>query len=509
LLLIVAVSVLSFCAVVNSSWNATPDSALYLALGESLAAGTGYVFNGEPHTFVPPGFPALLAIVAWLFGPHFLIYRLFMACVGLLTAWAGYAFIRRLCGRDTALMVGGLFAVNHTLLYNCTFVLSDVPFALFTLIALHAVLSAGRTERFPLAWAAIAGLAVGLLPLMRINGLGVPPAAAFFLFCSSHRLTWQKRLLFMGVFLAIAVLPFAAWEWWKATFPVSHAEGGYYRAIAGRSVGDQVRVIASALWGYFPEMSEALTGLRIKTGFLELAAPLLAAVGMVSAFRNGDRLLVPVTAVQLCGLLLSSPGSRYLIGLIPALYLFLALGILDVVSWLAKRVVMRALPGSILVICFAAMALCNVGHNTITIAKARTALETNGAESTRSLPFFTAARWLKAHAPHATVLTTRSRIIHYLSGCQTVSLLRSGVPEKDAWVDRPDEIKQLIDQYNPQFLYTDGSKADLYDKVIHELTNMGMKVEPVPGASASDRYRLYRIKAPEAPKQPASSPASS
>ncbi len=381
-----AISALSFCLIVNSSWNATPDSALYLALGESLASGAGYVFNGEPHTFVPPGFPAMVAGTAWLMGPNFLSYRLLMALTGLLTAWVGYLFVSRLCGRDTALMVGGLFAVNHALFSNCTFILSDVPFAFFALIALHAVISAARTHRIA-TWAVIAGLAVGILPLVRINGLGIPPVAAFFLFCAWKNLGWQKRVLWVGLFLLVAFLPTVMWQWWKASFPVSVSEGTYFGAVAARRIGDQLHVIVTTFWGYFAETSDTLTGVTLRTGFLEFIAPLIMLVGMVQAFRHGDRLLVPLTVVQFCGLLLSSPGSRYLIFLIPALYLFLALGILAVIPlFMGERAVLQR-NGRVLFTCFAILAVLNMGHNAITIVHARTALEPRGAESERSVPF--------------------------------------------------------------------------------------------------------------------------
>jgi 4-amino-4-deoxy-L-arabinose transferase-like glycosyltransferase len=495
----IAVSVLSFGLIINTSWNATPDSALYLALGESLARGAGYVFNGEPHTFVPPGFPALLAGTAWLCGPDFLSYRLFMAITGLITAWVGYAFVSRLCGRDTAVVVGGVFALNHALLSNCTFILSDVPFALFTLISLHAVLSAARTHDM-LAWAVIAGLAVGILPVIRINGLGIPPVAAFFLFCAWKSAGWQKRIVCVGVFLVVAFLPAAIWQGLKASFPVSVAEGTYFDAVAARRLDDQLHVIVTTFWGYFSETSDALTGVSIKTGFLELIAPLVMLVGMVQAFRDGDRLLVPLTVVQFCGLLLSSPGSRYLIFLIPALYLFLALGIVTVVPWFTRQNSIPPRCGRVLLTCFAIIAVLNVGHNAITIAHARTALEHGGAESERSLAFFTAARWLKANAPHATVLTTRSRIIHYLSGCPTVTLLRSGVPEHEIWVDKTDQIEKLVAQHSPEFLFTDASKAELYAAVTKALVELGMNVEPVPEATSSPRYGLFRIVRPAHPR---------
>ncbi len=491
-------SALSFCLIINSSWNATPDSALYLALGESLASGNGYVFNGEPHTFVPPGFPALIAGTAWLLGPHFLSYRVLMALTGLLTAWVGYLFVLRLCGRDTALMVGGAFAVNHALVSNCTFILSDVPFALFTLIALHAVLSAARSDRVK-TWTVIAGLAVGILPVVRINGMGIPPVAAFFLFCTWKNLAWQRRVLCIGLFLLTAFLPAVMWQWWKASFPVSMAEGTYFGAVAARGFSEQFHVIVTTFWGYFAETSDTLTGVSIKTGFLELIAPLIMLVGMVQAYREGDRLLVPLTVVQFCGLLLSSPGSRYLIFLIPALYLFLALGIVTVVPWFVRERAMPERAGRVLLTCFVILAVLNVGHNAITIVHARTALEPGGAESERSVPFFAAARWLKTNAPHATVLTTRSRIIYYLSGCPTVTLLRSGVPEHEAWVQETDQIEKLMQQRQPEFLFTDSSKADLYAQVTKALAELGMKVDPIPEATSSKRYRLFRIVRPAQP----------
>jgi 4-amino-4-deoxy-L-arabinose transferase-like glycosyltransferase len=493
-----AISALSFCLIINSSWNATPDSALYLSLGESLASGTGYVFNGEPHTFVPPGFPALIAGTAWLLGPNFLSYRLLMALTGLLTAWIGYLFVSRLCGRDTALLVGGVFAVNYALLSNCTLILSDVPFACFTLVALHAVLSAART-RCITTWAVIAGLAVGVLPVIRINGLGIPPVAAFFLFCAWKNFAWHKRVLCVGLFVLMAFLPAIMWQWWKASFPVSVAEGTYFGAVAARRISDQAHVIITTFWGYFAETSETLTGVTLKTGFLEFIAPLIMLVGMVEAFRSGDRLLVPLTVVQFCGLLLSSPGGRYLIFLIPALYLFLALGILKLAPLFTKDHVTPRQSGRVLVTCFVILAVLNVGHNAITIAKARTALEPRGAESERSVPFFTASRWLKANAPHATVLTTRSRIIHYLSGCPTVTLLRSGVPDHEIWVQQTDQIEKLMRERNPEFLFTDSSRADLYAQVTKALTELGMRVDPIPEATSSPRYRLFRIVRPEHP----------
>jgi len=46
---------------IGAHWYVTPDSALYLMLGENLADGRGYTLWGEPHRLVPPGYPLLIA----------------------------------------------------------------------------------------------------------------------------------------------------------------------------------------------------------------------------------------------------------------------------------------------------------------------------------------------------------------------------------------------------------------------------------------------------------------
>ena len=276
--------VLQFFLVVNSSWKATPDSALYLELGESLAGGRGYVFNGEPHTYVPPGFPTIVAVGVRLFGESFLTYRALMALIGLLTAGAGYLLVFRLCGPDTAFLVGGLFAANHILLHNSTFTSSDVPFAFFGLCSLNAALSAARNpER--LRWTIFAALIAGIPPLIRINGLGLVATTGFFLFCTWKSMTQWRRVAYTVLFLLLAVAPIAVWEAYKAFFPSSVNEGTYFNAITGRTFAYQIEVTLTSIWEYVQETSYALTAAVIKTGFIEWIIPLLVLAGMWVAFK--------------------------------------------------------------------------------------------------------------------------------------------------------------------------------------------------------------------------------
>ncbi len=491
--LLVAMGVfLQYCLIVNSSWNATPDSALYLGLGESLAAGKGYVFNGELHTFVPPGYPLMVAGAAFISQNNFLNYRTLIAVLGLLTAAFCYLLVYRLCGPNTAFLVGGLFGINHVLLDNSTYTLTDVPFALFTLLGLNALLSAARTSN-RLAWTVISGCLLGLLPVIRVNGLGVPPVAAFFLFFSWKDATVLRRSVYVVFFLAFAFAPAELWQVYKASFPVSFSEGTYFDALVGRRLQDHLWVVPNAFLGYFEETSYAITGIVLRTWFLEFVAPLVALVGMVVAYRKGDRLLVPLTVVQFCGLLLAAAGSRYLIFLTPGLYLFLALGILELMPWVSQAIGKAFDARRTLVACFALLALLNLGHNFITVFHSRTPLEPHGAQSERSLPFFVAARWLKSNAPDAKVLTTNTRIIHYLSGCRAIPLMRAGAAYHETLVTEHSQVQDLLTKHKPDFLFSDAKDRALYSNAGQAIEALGYRLEEVRPAAIGSRYSLYRI----------------
>ncbi len=490
------IAVVPFLLVVNSSWKATPDSALYLELGESLAAGHGYLFNGEPHTYVPPGYPAIVAVAAHFFGKSFLTYRALMALIGLLTAGAGYLLIFRLYGPDAALLVGGLFAINHVLLQNSTFTASDVPFAFFGICSLNAAISAARNPA-RLHWTVLAALASGIPPLIRINGVGLVAAIGFFLFCAWKETTGLRRAIHTGLFLLLSSIPIAAWEICKSYFPGSVNEGTYYAAITGRPPAYQVQVTLTSIWEYAQETTYALSGAVIKTGFLEWILPCLILVGMWVAVRRRERLFIPLTVIQFGALFLMPAGSRYLILLLPGLYLFLALGLLRASQWANERFRVSAgglaRPASVLVGIFLLLAVLNLGHNFITVLHARTAIQRGGAESVRDLPYFKAAFWLREHTSDDVVMSMHPRVLHYLSARPTIELIHSGVSLKQTWVRNQTKLQHLITSRKPAYLFSDAHDQALFDETVRALRSLGLDLEAIPDADATPRFRLWRI----------------
>lgn len=485
-----------FALIVNSSWKATPDSALYLELGESLASGNGYVYNGSPHTYVPPGFPLILSVWIGSFGVDFFHYRLLMALIGVVTAFLGLGLIWRLCGADTGLVIGGLFAINHTIVLNSTYTSSDIPFTLFVLFSLHLVLTAQRSPGSYVALV-IAGVGAGLPALIRVNGWGLAPALAVFLWRSSDADRNSTKLFRISIFLFFAFIGPLAWEYIKSGFPVSGNEGEYLRAVSGRSFDTQVSVILGSAWEYLFELAQAITGISMRIVVVELLILFLVAIGLITAITSGERLFSILTIIQMCGLLLSSAGSRYLAPLIPGFYLFLGMGCLRLASMIRGTFPRFSFSESrIIGALFLTLALTNLGANVQTIYQSRTALQPNGGESLKDASFFTAADWIKRNAGQGPVLSMNPRIIRYLTGVRTVDVLRSGVPEHIAWASTEKEISGIIQEHHPRYLFADSKNEDLRNVIFETIRKHGGKLIEVKEARSGDRFSLWEIVMP-------------
>ena len=485
-----------FLLLINNSWKASPDSALYLELGESIAHGAGYRFNGEEHTYVPPGFPLLVSLGVKVFGKSFLVYRVMMSLLGITTGFIGYVLIFKLLGRDTAFLIGGLFALNNTLLLNSSYITSDV---LFTMVGLLSLLVVGslRVESLDIKVLVLAGLLTGAPALVRVNGWGLPVSSGLFLYSSLKRDSPLKRISLALFFVILGFVIPLMWEIHKMGYSPSYNEGEYIRAVTGRNLGTQLSIILNAVWGYVSETATALAGVSIKTGFVEVVIMAFVALGFLAAWKRGERLFTYLTVMQFGGLLLSPAGSRYLLLLIPGLLLFLFNGVIVTVVWLKSHISFRGwkFPGLKGVILATSIMLfaTNMGQNAVTISEARLALESGGAETLKDQPFFVAARWLKANADGKSVLTMNPRIINYLSGLPTVEMLRSGSPEETVLPKTVREIDGIIEKRRPAFLFLDNRDQFLKGLIIAAAQSQNYRVDVIHEASCGNRYILARL----------------
>ncbi len=134
---------------VNGHWAVKSDSALYLGLGRSLAAGEGMTFNGRQEYGIPPVVPFLVAGCRLLAADPYWLPNLCMTAMGIGVIVFAWLSVRRLASdlpasvRDTVTL-GTLLVVGTSarLFIDSARILTDVPCLFFVTAGLYAFLRA-------------------------------------------------------------------------------------------------------------------------------------------------------------------------------------------------------------------------------------------------------------------------------------------------------------------------------------------------------------------------------
>ena len=212
-----------YVAVFNGQWQVTPDSALYRALGQSLAEGGGYVYLGEAHDHAYPGLPLVLAGFRRLLGSDLWP----MLLLNTLLAGAGLTLVYRTLRRDyprwIATAVVLITGLNAQLLQHTTRVLTDVPFFFVVCLTMYAQRrwaggSAAPSERArsgggarPWGGAGWLGLMVGALflaAMLRPAFYVLLGAVGVAILVEAVRGSWRRSMVLAGGVAA------AAAGWW-------------------------------------------------------------------------------------------------------------------------------------------------------------------------------------------------------------------------------------------------------------------------------------------------------
>jgi hypothetical protein len=116
----------------------TNDASMYILSAESLLAGRGYSYVGEPFTVRPPGMSVLLVPILHFRGLDFGAMHLFVNLLGAAGILAMFAWLRPRVGSYVAAALGLFVWLNTGFRHFSNEVMSDVPglaltFALFLL----------------------------------------------------------------------------------------------------------------------------------------------------------------------------------------------------------------------------------------------------------------------------------------------------------------------------------------------------------------------------------------
>jgi hypothetical protein len=334
---VVAAIVAWFVLSVSPGWLPTPDSALYLMLGRSLAQGHGYVLDGLPHAHVPPGYPLMLAGLERAGLGSMLCLNTAMGLVGLLSVWMSYHLALQIASRPVALLVAGLLGCNALLHMMSALQLSDMPFTLLVLTGLYGLLRGLRGERWALECGTLAILASCWV---RVAGVALAVACAVGLLlqprCVSRlRVGGNVAALLLGVAGTLGLFYLQYLNSLRADHslpPASYMAG--VQALFVQPLGSLVsRALANA-YESAAEIPRFLTGLRGNpiAGLIICLSP--AVVGLGRRLCRREFVVAFAVAGYAAGIVINLPaGARYLLPVAPLLLLYYLEGLSFLLDW--------------------------------------------------------------------------------------------------------------------------------------------------------------------------------
>jgi hypothetical protein len=340
-----------YLAAFNGQWRVEPDSALYLSLARSLAAGQGYTYHGQAHELAYPGLPYLVALTFRLFG----IGNLWPAhLMMLLFALAGLGLVYRLfylhSGHATAVVMTWTIGSMHIWFRYAFQLRNDLPFAVGVVACLagfEAIFNRNRNDSgqkdaegdaHPSSvivhpyWYDWLILVFGLITVvvMRPTMLVFLPvlilSAAWAL---RRRMSWRHGLIGL-----LAVLVLAGFF----VLDPRRGGGGAYTTAAYEGIIPQLlqtahhRIPENIARMLSPLLPETMLGVELEWRWLNtLAGLLFLALGLMLIRR---RLLWGLwVAAAVAMMLVVHPDVRYFLPVVPVL----AFGLWHGIVWMTQR----------------------------------------------------------------------------------------------------------------------------------------------------------------------------
>lgn len=121
----------------DNYWKPIWDSAIYISLGKSIAAGSGYYYMGLPHAKYPFIFPLMLSPIIALFNLNFLLMRFLIIVLTISSIYLSYTLFKKFADERMAFFIMLLTGFSSTLLHVSTWILSEIPYMLFSLYTLY------------------------------------------------------------------------------------------------------------------------------------------------------------------------------------------------------------------------------------------------------------------------------------------------------------------------------------------------------------------------------------
>jgi hypothetical protein len=420
------------------------DNAAYITLANSLLEQGTYTELWDPavppHTKYPPAFPAILALAIAVGLQPWVQLKLVVLALSATAVAFSFLWIRARRRAVLALATGLIIAVAPGVLQEGRWILSDVPFWAFTMIALWAFerLRPDDWKRF-----AVAAVAVLLAYFTRSAGLPLLIAALGWL---GYRQHW-KQMAALGLIVVVPAL-----LWWLLARTLGPA--GYvaefwlvnpYEPALGRiGIGDLFQRIIANDWKYISvHLPRLLTGATAAGMVLiSIVTFLLALAGWLRRVRapRVAELFLPLYI----GLIFIWPdvwsGERFLLPALPLLLLYAGEALVRFSRWLTPRYSF-AIPttAAALLLAVAVPGIVEAAHT----GRACTALYASGVRypciGVMWTDFFELAELTPAALPEGAVVISRKPRLFYAIGGNPSSIYPF-TPEPSAFFATADSV---------------------------------------------------------------------
>jgi len=182
----------------SNSLSGIGDAPAYVRLADSLYAGKGFSYVGQPSAFRPPLYPLLLAGAHVVFGKYYLLaIRILQLLAGIATAWISARTAATVWGPEAHARCFAWVLVFPTLLYFTGEILTEAFASLLTVSFFYFLVRTDERRSGAVGMGVVSGIAC----LLRFNTIFFPLVAAWRIFSSLAAARRWRALL------AVAAIP--------------------------------------------------------------------------------------------------------------------------------------------------------------------------------------------------------------------------------------------------------------------------------------------------------------
>lgn len=410
------------------------DDASYIIVTDALRHGMGRVLVNDPllplDAVRSVGFPLLLTPVAFIW-EHPLAYKFAEAAIYLLSVAVIYGFFRRYASTAIALFVAIAYAANNYTIEFAYNLFTEVPYILFSFLALAALMRYRASEKAISGWLLLTGLTINAAIYIRSVGILLLVVGVGWLWWQCG---WRKAV---ALTLTTLLLSAPMQLGWLLGSPTTWSSGylSYFK------LGDLPTVVANNAPRYlftcirllleWPFQNLFTASLEMKNSplgnivfalllTLLLVVPIiLIAAGVWYSCTPNGRLLALYMLAYLALIMIwpFGPEPRFVLPLLPILLYFIAQGVIGLRSIPRFGVKIKApLLATVLLLLLTFSLLQHlsqvaVGSNLVQNAQEYLQVSHYGPQRTS---YINAALWLRDNTPPDTLIVCNNPYDFYL-----------------------------------------------------------------------------------------------